>query len=214
MLKSMFASRKTAKPLPRPFLEWQVALRRHTMEARAGAPHVGVAPLVTVRRPGLGLGVVTHSVICGLLPRPDQLEAKTALFRSIYEDGIDKGARHVYDRGIEAMLDYYASADDFDDESITTLLPGKGPLVDALRADGRCALVFYVFDLQSRDPIERLRCTHLEAVAEVLDSGPVYDNVWWHNTLFHGPADEHVVIHFRHQGAFDTCFGRLDALTA
>ena len=208
----MFKSRSTSTPMPRPFLDWQVALRRHTMLERGGAPHVGVAPLVVARRPGTGLGVAGHSVICGLLPRPELLEQKTKEFRALYEQGIARGAKHVYDAGIAYLRGYYERTDDFDDASITTLLPAKLPLVDALRAEPRTALCFYVFELASRDPLERLRCTYLDTVAEVLEHGPVYDNVWWHNTLFHGPADEHVVVHFRHRASFDTCFGRLDAL--
>ena len=207
------AKQTPRNPLPAEFMAWQVALRKHTMEKRAGSPHVGVAPLLTVRRPGTELGVVTHSIICGLLPAESQLERKTAEFKALYEDGISEGARHVYDRGLAYLKDYYRAPGDFEADSITTLLPDKLPLVDALRADGRCALVFYVFELGDRDPIERFRCIHVDAQAEVLAKGPVFDNVWWHNTLFHGPADDQVVVHFRHRSSFDTGFGRFDALT-
>jgi hypothetical protein len=200
--------------MPRELLEWQVALRLHTMEVRNGAPHAGVAPLVTVRRAGVGPGVVSHSVICGLLPHPHVLEERTKAFRELYEGGIEDGARAVYDRGIEYLLGYYTSADDFDPESITTLLSEDLPLVEALRVEPRCALVFYVFDLEDRSEIGRLRCVQVNAHAEVLREGPVYDNVWWHNTLFHGMADDHVVIHFRHERSFDTRFGRLEALAS
>ncbi len=202
------------RPMPREFLEWQVALRRHTMEERNGAPHAGVAPLVTVRRPGGGPGFISSSVICGLLPHPEQLERKTREFRQLYEEGITEGARVVYDRGIHYLLDYYRSADDFDPDSITTLLPKKAALVDALRAEPQCALVFFVFDLADRSEIGRFRCHHLDVFAEVLESGPVYDNVWWHNTLFHGAADDHVVIRFRHQACFDTRFGALEPIVS
>lgn len=201
-----------ARPMPRELLEWQVALRRFTMEERNGAPHAGVAPLVTVRRPG-GPGFVSSSVICGLLPHPSQLERKTREFRELYESGIAEGARAVYDRGIQYLLGYYRSADDFDPESITTLLPKKAALVDALRAEPRCALVFYVFDLADRSEVGRFRCLHLDSHAEVLESGPVYDNVWWHNTLFHGAADDHVVVRFVHEATFDTRFGALEPVT-
>lgn len=196
--------------MPRELLEWQVALRRHTMEARHGAPHAGVAPLVIVRRPGSGSGVVSSSVVCGLLPHPDQLGRKTREFRELYESGIAEGARAVYDRGIRYLLDYYRSADDFDPESITTLLPRKAALVEALRADPRCALVFYVFDLTDRSEVGRLRCLHLDTHCEVLESGPVYDNVVWHNALFHGASDDQVVLHFRHEATFDTRFGAIE----
>jgi len=202
-------SRTRARPLPRAFLEWQVALRRHTVTERGGAPHAGVAPLVTARHPGLGMGVVSHSIICGLLPAPDRLEETTKAFRELYESGIADGARAVHDRGLAYLRDYYGAVEAFDAESLTTLLPEKLPLVDALRADPRCALVFHVFDLQDRTEIGRLRCLQIDAVAEVLREGPVRDNVWWHNTLFHGPADESVVIHFRSTGARDTRFGAL-----
>ena len=47
---------------------------------------------------------------------------------------------------------------------------------------------------------------------EILSEGPVYDNVWWHNTLFHGMADEHVVLRFKHQRSWDTRFGGIQAL--
>lgn len=139
------------RPLPREFLEWQVALRRHTMEERNGAPHAGVAPLVTVRRPGGGPGFISSSAICGLLPHPDQLERKTREFRQLYEEGITEGARVVYDRGIHHLLDYYRSADDFDPDTLTTLLPKKTALVDALRAEPHAALVFFVAQTQRPD---------------------------------------------------------------
>jgi hypothetical protein len=200
------------RPFPHEFLAWQVALRRHTMEERNGAPHAGVAPLVTVRRPG-GAGFVSSSVICGLLPHPRLLARKTEEFRSLYEGGIAEGARAVYDRGIAYLLGYYASPDDFDPQSITTLLPKKVALVDALRAEPRCGLVFYVFDLTDRSEVGRFRCLHLDVWADVLERGPVYDNVWWHNTIFHGAADDHVVVHFRHQASYDTRFGALEPVT-
>lgn len=201
------------KPMPRELLEWQVALRRHTMEVRHGAPHAGAAPLVTVRRPD-GAGFASSSVICGLLPHPRLLEAKTREFRALYESGIAEGARAVYDRGIQYLQGYYRSADDFDPESITTMLPRKAALVEALRAEPRCALVFYVFDLTDRSEVGRLRCLQLDGSAEVLTSGPVYDNVWWHNALFHGSADEQVVVHFRHEATFDTRFGAIEPVPA
>jgi hypothetical protein len=203
-----------SRPLPPDFLAWQVALRRRTMFEDNGAPHAGVAPLVLVRQPGLALGVSAHSVICGLLVRPELLEARTREFRELYEGGIAEGSRAVYDRGIAYLKDYYTDAGAFDRHSITTLLPKKLPLVDALRAESRCALVFYVFALADRSEEGRFRCLQLDCSAEVLEQGPVYDNVWWHNTLFHGPADEHVVVQFRHRASWDTRFGAFDALAS
>jgi hypothetical protein len=44
---------------------------------------------------------------------------------------------------------------------------------------------------RSQAKIGSCAALHVDAHAEVLESGPVYDNVWWHNTLFHGPAVEH-----------------------
>jgi hypothetical protein len=202
------------KPLPAEFLAWQVALRRDTMEKRHGSPHAGVAPIVLARRPGTTLEVASHSIICGLLPRADRLAGKTEEWRKLYESGIGEGARAVYDRGIEQMRSGYASPEDFDPVSITTLLPAKLPLADALRGDPRCALVFYVFDLVDRSEIGKLRCLHLDAVAEVLTGGPVFDNVYWHNALFHGPVDDHVVVHFRHLATWDTRFGALDPVAS
>ena len=199
-------------PLPIDLLEWQVALRRRTMFEHNGAPHVGVAPLVLVRQPGLALGVSTHSIICGLLPEASQLDSKTAEFRELYESGIDEGARAVYDRGIDYLKSYYDRPADFDPNTITTVISEKLPVVDALRAEPRCALVFYVFDLSDRSEEGRLRCLHVDCQAEVLTSGPIYDNVWWHNTLFHGPADDHVVIAFRHRATWDTRFGSFEEL--
>jgi hypothetical protein len=203
-------SEPRVRPLPREILDWQVALRRHTMQERRGAPHVGVAPLVIARRPGTALGVASHSIVCGLLPRPDRLAEKTEEFRKLYESAVGEGARAVYDRGIEYLLGYYASADDFDTESFTTLLPAGLPLVEALRKEPRCALVFHVFDLVDRSEVGRLRCLQVDATASVLSAGPVYDNVWWHNALFHGPVEDHVVVHFRHLGTWDTRFGALE----
>ena len=205
-------SQPTTRPLPREFLEWQVAVRLHTMLERNGAPHVGVAPLLTVKSRSIGHGFVSHSIICGLLPEPKQLEQKTKEFRALYENHIADGARAVYDKGIEYLKGYYDSADDFDDTSITTLLPKDLPVVKALRADPACALVFYVFDLQDRSEVGKLRCLQLDCIADVLEDGPVYDNVWMHNTLFHGAADEHAVLHFHHQRTHDTRFGALETI--
>ncbi len=86
--------------------------------------------------------------------------------------------------------------------------------MDALRADPRCALVFHVFDLQDKSEVGKLRCIHIDAEADVLEKGPVYDNVWWHNALFHGPVDGCVVIRFRHKKSYDTRFGRMEVLGA
>jgi hypothetical protein len=206
-------ARKTAsRPLPEGFLDWQVKLRLHTMVERHGAPHAGVAPLVTTRRPGAALGVAAHSIICGLLAAPAKLAERTKEFRSLYEGSIAAGARAVYDRGIAYMKEYYRAADGFDPASITTLLAKDAPLVEALRAEPECALVFYVFDLTDRSEIGRFRCLQLDCTAEVLEDGPVYENVWWHNALFHGLVDDHVVIHFRHQRSWETCFGALESL--
>lgn len=202
------------QPLPKEFLSWQVSLRHHTMVARNGAPHIGVVPTVMVRHPGLGLGIASHSIVCGLLPHERLLEAKTREFRALYEAHADAGARRLYDQGIEYLLDYYQSADDFDAASLTSLLPADTELTKALRADASCALVFNVFDPSEPVEIGAPRCVQIEARGEVLTEGPVYDNVWWHNTLFHGPADEHVVIHFTHTRSWDTRFGGLQALRA
>ena len=90
------------KPLPVSFLEWQVQLRAFTMEQRNGAPHAGVAPLVTVRTPGAALGVVSHSIICGLLPR--DLDEKTKSWRALYESGIEDGARAGAEDGPHAAV--------------------------------------------------------------------------------------------------------------
>ncbi|MCG8590640.1 MAG: hypothetical protein MJE66_15220 [Proteobacteria bacterium] len=203
---------RRTRPLPAGFLEWQVRLRAHTMEHDRGRPHVGVAPILGVRNSAVRTGHSSHSIICGLLPRESQLAECTKEFRTLYETSQDQGARVLYDRGIAYLRDYYQSSDSFEPDSLTTLLHRDLPVVDALRSDPACSLLFYVFDLEDRSEIGRLRCTELHGEAEVLTGGPVYDNVWWHNTLFHGPADEHVVLHFRHRESYDTGFGRLEAL--
>lgn len=199
-------------PLPQDFLAWQVALRAHTMTERNGAPHVGVAPLVTVRQVGSPLGVSTHSIICGLLPRPDLLAAKTAEFRRLYESTKTRGSRATYDAGIAYLKGYYLSPEAFDPDSITTLVQKDGPLAVALAADPRCHLLFYVFHLGQANDLDRFRCLELHCRAELHASGPVYDNVWWHNTLFHGKTDGSLVARFRHLATFDTRFGRLEAV--
>jgi len=204
--------RPATRALPREFLDWQIALRRHTAAARRGVPHAGVAPLVTVSRPGAGPGFVSHSVICGVLPHPSRLAEKTEEFRKLYEHASADGARALFDRGIAYLQGYYGSSDDFDPESLTTLVPVSLPLVDALRAEARCALVFHVFDLEDRTLEGRLRCVQIDARAEVLRDGPVYENVWWHNALFHGAVDGHAVVHFRHERSFDVRFGMLEPL--
>ena len=202
----------TIRPLPEGFLDWQVKLRAHTMQERHGAPHAGVAPLLSTRRPGAALGVATHSIICGLLAEPGKLAERTKNFRALYEESIAAGARAVYDRGIDYMKRYYRESAEFDNTSITTLLPKSAPVVEALRAESECSLVFYVFDLTDRSEIGRFRCLQLDCEAEVLEDGPVYENVWWHNALFHGLVDDHVVVHFRHVRSWDTRFGALEAL--
>lgn len=199
-------------PLPDEFLEWQVRLRRHTMHERNGAPHIGVIPLVFVKRPGVAVGGTAHSVVCGLLPEESSLDTRTREFRALYEEGVEKGARHVYDRGVEYLLSYYDSRETFSDDTLTTLLPKESDLAIALRAQPRCALVFNVFEANAQEKIFAPRCQQIDASAEIHESGPVFDNVWWHNTIFHGMADDHVVIRFRHEKSWDTRFGSLQSL--
>ena len=193
--------------MPAEILDWQVRLRRWTMDARDGAPHIGVAPLLVVRHPGIGPGVSAHGIICGLLPRPDLLDAKTREFRAIYEEERAKGIRAIYDRGIAYLKNYYDGSAAFDRTSITTLLPTDAPAVEALRIDPRCALVFYVFELEATAEEARHRCVQMSCVAELHADGPDYDNVWWHNTLFHGMVEDHVVLRFRHERSDATAWG-------
>ena len=206
-------TRSTTTPMPREILDWQVRLRRWTMERRDGAPHVGVAPLLVVRHPGVGPGTSAHGIICGLLPRPDALATKTREFRAIYEDERANGVRAVYDRGIAYLKDYYGNPDDFDRAGITTLLPTDAPAVAALRLEPRCALVFYVFELEATAEESRHRCVQMSCRAEIHASGPVYENVWWHNALFHGLVDDHVVVRFVHERSDDTAWGRFARVT-
>jgi hypothetical protein len=202
----------SSRPFPVEFLEWQVRLRAWTAQARGGVPHAGVAPIVVVRNAKVPAGVSAHSVICGLLPRADALEAKTAEFRSLYESGIAEGARAVYDRALAYLRGYYEKAEDFDPTSITTLLPSDSPLVDALRAERRCSLVFHVLEFDREVPGGAVRCLQQTASAEVLEKGAIYDNVFWHNALFHGPMENHVVVRFGHEATHDTRFGRCDEI--
>ena len=205
---TMAATAIESKPLPEEFLAWQVELRADTMAADGGRPRAGVAPLLTVARPASVLGVTTHSIICGILPRRADLARKTAEFRALYESHAPDGARAVYDRGIEYLRGYYVAPGDFDPASITTLLPGDSDLLRALAAEPRCQLVFYVFDLQERSTVGRFRCLTIEAIAEAHRAGDVYENVWWHNTLFHGKMEGAVVVQFHHQATYDTSWGQ------
>jgi hypothetical protein len=200
----------TDRPLPTEFLEWQVKLRHWTMLERHGSPHAGVAPLCCVRQPGLGPGVSMHSIICGLLPRTDTLPAKTRDFRALYEDHAEGGARAVYDAGVEYLKGYYRTAADFDPTTITSLLHRDAMVVRALRANASCALLFYVFDLDDHSEEGRFRCLQLNCRAELHEDGALFDNVWWHNAVFHGKLDEQVMVRFVHQGTYDTRFGGLD----
>ena len=183
------------------------------MKERNGAPHIGVIPLVFVRRPGVAVGGTAHSVVCGLLPERSSLESRTAEFRSLYEEGVQKGARHVYDSGIEYLKNYYDSRECFEPDTLTTLLPKESDLVRALRVDPQCALVFHVFESHVKEKIFNPRCQQIDAIAELHEEGPVFENVWWHNTLFHGMADDHVVVGFRHQKSWDTRFGTFQLLS-
>ena len=212
MFRDALKTPSRTAPLPEEFLEWQVRLRAWTMEARNGSPHVGVAPLLLVRRSGVVTGASAHSIICGLLPAERLLDAKTEAFRAMYEEGRAEGARAIYDRGIAYLRRYYEDVDDFDPTSVTTLLPRDSAAAVALRADGRCALVFHVFDMDDKSEVGRLRCLQLDCRAELHESGPVYDNVWWHNALFHGKVEDNVVVRFRHQSSYDTLFGGFESL--
>lgn len=202
----------SSSPFPSEFLDWQVALRRHTAEERGGAPHVGVAPLMTVRRPATLMGVVTHSIICGILPAPERLEQKTAEFRELYETTAKEGARVTYDAGLDYLRRYYTDPREFDPCSLSTLMSKESPAVQSLLADPRCSLLFYVFNLQAQGGVDRFRCLQLDCEAEVLEKGAVFENVWWHNTLFHGKAAGSVAIHFHHRKTFDTRFGDLQTV--
>ncbi len=199
-------------PLPAEFMEWQVKLRAWTMVQRHGSPHAGVAPLVAVTQPGVGPGVSMHSIICGLLPHPSQLAEKTRQFRALYEDKAERGARGIYDAGIDYLKGYYTTAADFDATAITSLLHRDAIAVRALRADPVCALLFYVFDLDDRTEEGRFRCLQVDCRAELHESGPLFDNVWWHNAVFHGKLDDQVMIRFVHMRTWDTKFGGLEAM--
>ena len=215
MFRNTFTSRggdAGVAPLPDEFLDWQVVLRHHTMQVRNGSPHVGVAPLLLVRRPGVGPGVTAHSIICGLLPAEHLLEHKTEEFRALYENNRAGGARAIYDQGIAYLKDYYRESAAFDPTTVTTLLSRDAAAAVALRAEPRCALVFHVFDMDDKSEVGRLRCLQLNCRAELYESGPVYDNVWWHNALFHGKVEDNVVVRFRHQSSYDTLFGGFEAL--
>jgi hypothetical protein len=205
----MFGKSFTAVPMPEDLLAWQIELRRHTMQERAGKPHVGVAPVLTVRTPGIGSGHSSHPIICGLLPAESILARKTEEFRRLYEENSERGARVVYDAGLAYLEKYYERSEDFDPTSITTLLNEDLPVVQALQRDPECSLLFYVFDLEDKSRIGRFRCVEYHCRAELLRDGPVYDNVWWHNTLFHGPAEDQFVVRFRHRISYETAFGRL-----
>lgn len=201
-------------PLPPEILDWQVRLRAWTVEKRRGAPHSGVVPLVLVAQPGIAPGFTAHSIVCGLLPRRDRLDQRTRELREIYESGIYDGAKSVFDRGLAYLRNYYRSPEDFDPASITALVPAGCELVRALRAEPLCALVFHVFEVGTDAPGGAMRTQQLSMRAEVLGSGPVFDNVWFHHALFHGSADEHVVLCFRHRHSYDVRFGRLEPLAA
>jgi hypothetical protein len=202
------------RPLPPDLLEWQVRLRRWTMRTRNGTPHPGVAPLLCVAQPGLGPGVAMHGIICGLLPAAHRLSASTEAFRALYERHVAQGARAIYDAAIALLAGAYESVADYDPSSLTSLLPEASAAVRALRAERRCALLFYVFDLDDRTEEGRFRCLQVNCRAELHDAGPLYDNVWWHNALFHGKVDGHLMVHFRHESSFDTRFGALDRVDA
>lgn len=210
-MRSIFR-RATERPLPHEFLEWQVRLRAWTMRERNGAPHAGVAPILAVQHPGVGAGTTMHAIICGLLPAAEHLADRTAAFRRVYEAHAPHGARAIYDGGIAYLHDYYVTAAAFDPTTITSLLPAALPAVHALAASPPCALLFYVFDLDDRSEERRFRCWQLNCRAEIHTDGPLFENVWWHNALFHGKVDEHVVLAFRHESTYDTRFGALERL--
>jgi hypothetical protein len=199
-------------PLPQEFLDWQIALRRHTMIERGGTPHSGVVPSLLVRRPGSWTGTVGHSIVIGLLPAEAHLERKTGEFRALYEAHAPSGARRLYDAGLEYLRGYYTQADDFDSARITTLLAADSPLTRALEAEPRCAMLFNVFEPSASDSLSAPRSQQLDMVSRIHSEGAIYENVWWHNALFHGKADNHVVITFHHQRSWDTAFGELAAL--
>jgi hypothetical protein len=208
----LFSTSPTKSPLPAEFLDWQVRLRRWTAEARDGAPHIGVAPILLVKRARLGPGASGHSIVCGILPAARHLEKRTEEFRRLYESRHGQGARAIYDAGIDYLKGYYESAEHFDESSLTTLLPSDAPVVDAIRGQSRCALVFHVFETQNENAEGGIRCLQVNCRAEILSSGPVYENVWWHNAVFHGAVTDHVVLHFHHESTFDTRFGNLEAM--
>ena len=85
-------------------------------------------------------------------------------------------------------------------------------LVSGFLAADSGRVLFLGQDIAGKPPhrIARLGVARTLQIKSVFAGLPVYDNVWWHNTLFHGPADEHVVVHFRHRATWDTRFGAFD----
>ena len=110
------------------------------------------------------------------------------------------------------MPDAQEKMADFDPQTITTLLAAGSPLVRALEAAPRCSLLFNVFDPADSTKLGSPRSQQFDMVSHVYTEGPVYENVWWHNALFHGKADNHVVVAFRHERSWDTAFGQVDSL--
>jgi hypothetical protein len=200
-------------PLPMSFLEWQVSLLRWSMIEHHGAPHIGAAPLLLVERPGTGPGVSGHSIAIGLVPRAPRLIASTDRLRELYGARRDGDWSQARRNEIQYLHDYYRSAEHFQPRLLTTLLPADVSAVERLESAPRCSLVFRAFELKDRIEDGQMRCMQIECEAQIVRSGPLFKHVYWHHALFHGLADDHVAIAFRHLASYETALGSFDPMS-
>ena len=195
------------------FLEWQVGLLRWSMVEHHGAPHIGAVPLLLVNRLGMGLAVSGHSIAIGLVPRAPRLIASTDRLRELYRARRDGDSSDARRNEILYLREYYQDTADFQPRLITTLLAADVAAVELLAESPPCSLVFRVFELKDRIEDGQMRCMQIECEAQIVRSGPLFEHVYWHHALFHGTADDHVAIAFRHVASYQTALGAFEAMT-
>ena len=183
-------------PLPKEFLDWQVApASLHTMtRAQRRAAHRGGADRRD-RAASVAWASVwsSHSVVCGLLPHPRLLDGKTHEFeralRGRTSTTVPEGRLRRRHRVPARLL--RLGTDDFDPGHHHHACSPKNCAIWSTRcAPTRSCSARLQRIQRGLDPDSTLAaCAARRSTATVRRStrtAPVYDNVWWHNTLFHG----------------------------
>ena len=149
------------------FLGWQCRIRQYAVRRAGGRPSGGMCPTARLSEADPELGFITVLMV------KREPEETTAQFRHLVRKTHDPAERH------DGALKYLAAAyhqrpQDFSDE-LTALFGPRSEIADAVRAEGRCRLLY-----EQYRQTYNLPC----AVRQLAEDDPAFQATYWHNALF------------------------------